>query len=107
MTSACRGGIGVAPRLLARLLNRGVISMPSSTEARMPAALKIFLWSLVSGSAVGGFTFKAVFWFGERWAGQDPERLMMVMFGAVVGSLAVGVAAAVAGGVVAGKKLKG
>jgi hypothetical protein len=72
----------------------------------MPAALKVFLWSLVAGFSVGGFTLKAIFWIGARWADGDQERLGWVMVNSVVLSVAFGVAAAVAAGVVAGKKLR-
>jgi hypothetical protein len=72
----------------------------------MPFALKVFLWSLFSGTAIGGLSFKLILYFGQRWAGGDQEREIIVGILAVLGALAMGVAGAVSAGVVAGKKAR-
>jgi hypothetical protein len=66
----------------------------------MPIGLKIFLWSLLAGVGGGWAALRVGFWVADRfWRGEP-----LAVGGAVLASLAVGVASAVTAGVLIGKK---
>jgi hypothetical protein len=68
----------------------------------IPAALKVFAWSLVGGVGTGYLAFRVVMALPpSTW--ERPERILLA-FGLAA---ATGVAGAVTSGVVAGKLLRG
>ncbi len=65
----------------------------------MPAALKIFLWSLVAGVGGGYAALRVGTWLAERFWTGNPMALGVV----ILATGAVGVASAVTAGVLIGK----
>lgn len=68
----------------------------------MPGALKIFLFSMVSGLVSGAVTLRFGLWVVERYFPREPMGFLAV----VIATLGVGVASAVTSGVVLGRGKK-